>query len=78
MKVVIQDMQTGQYLAADDTWTSNVGAAKDFRFRPRAFDAVRLEHDRHSRVVYYFEDLDYAIGARNWKDHGWAHLCAAA
>ncbi len=78
MKVIIQDLDTQQFLAADETWTDNISAAKDFRFRPRAFDALRMEHARGLRVVYYFEDLDYSIGARNWKEHGWANLCAAA
>ena len=78
MKIVIQDIQSGQYLAADETWTGNIRAAKNFRFRPRAISALRLENDRGLRVVYYFEDLDYAIGARHWTDHGWAELCATA
>jgi len=78
MKVIIQDLETQKFLAADESWTENIAAAKDFHFRPRAFDAVRLEHAHEVRVMYYFEDLDYAIGARNWQDHGWADLCAAA
>jgi hypothetical protein len=78
MKVIIQDTDTGKYLAVNEAWTDNVSLARDFRNRPRSFEALRSERPRGVRVVYYFEDLDYSIGARNWKDHGWANLCAAA
>jgi hypothetical protein len=77
MKILIQDIATQKYLSHDGNWTANISAARDFQSRPRAFDALRLEHGRGLRVLYYFENLDYAIGARNWQEHGWADCCKA-
>jgi hypothetical protein len=77
MKIVVQDIETQKYLAPGGNWTENISAAKDFQSRPRAFDALRLEHGRGLRVLYYFENLDYSIGVRNWTDQGWADVCAA-
>ncbi len=78
MKIFVQDLQSQMYLLQNGGWTSNMHAARDFGSTPRAFEALRLEHGRGLRVVYYFENQNYAIGARNWEEHGWARFCNAA
>ncbi len=75
MKILIQDLESQLYLTHKGTWTANICAAKDFQSRPHAFDAIRLAHGSGLRVLYYFDELHYSIGARNRQENARARVC---
>lgn len=77
MKIIIENMEKQKYLANDGSWTANLSAARDFRNELRALEAVRHRREPGLRVMYYFEELHYQIGARSHADHGKARTGSA-
>ena len=61
MKVVIQNADTRQYLAAQDHWTAHAVDAKDFAFSLHARSAARSLNLKNFQVLFYFPELDYRI-----------------
>ena len=64
MKVLVQNVKSGQYLAQHGTWTDVVAHAKDFRSSCYAYAVLKMEKVPGVRVLFYFEELEYSINAR--------------
>jgi hypothetical protein len=65
MRIIVENTEQQKYLGNDGNWSANLSAARDFRSELRALDAVRQRHEPGLRVMYYFEELHYRIGARS-------------
>ena len=64
MKVLIQQIKSGQYLASNGGWSASACEARDFRYTSYAHSVMKKERARGLRVLFYFEDLDYSITVR--------------
>jgi hypothetical protein len=64
MKVLIQNVRTGLYLGRRETWTAWVSHARNFCSSCEAYAVMKAERMSGLRVVFYFEDMDYTISAR--------------
>jgi hypothetical protein len=63
MKVLIQNAKSGEYLTPSGTWSPLAGHGKDFRFSSCAQAIMRKEKLSGLRVLFYFEEFDYAVRA---------------
>jgi hypothetical protein len=64
MKVLIQNVATGEYLTHNGNWSLLPSHGKDFRFSSYARSVVRKEKSPNLRALFYFEDYDYCVNAR--------------
>jgi hypothetical protein len=63
MKILIQDVKNGRYLAEYGAWTATADDARDFRYSAYAHSLIRREKIHGLRVLFYFEELDYGMKA---------------
>jgi hypothetical protein len=64
MKVLIQNIRTGLYLARHNSWTAAATHAQDFGSNCYAYAVLKTERNPGLRVACYFEELDYMIHPR--------------
>ena len=79
MKVLIQDIKSGQYLAQHGTWVPTPDHAQDFRSTTYAGAVLDNERDCGKRVLFYFQEKGYCIKARlSHGDRVWRRMNEAA
>ncbi len=60
MKVIIQDVDTGEYLSADGSWVADIGGARNFVTLLRAYHFAREKTARNFQVLLHCPDDDYS------------------
>jgi hypothetical protein len=61
MKVLIQDDETGLYLAHQDRWTDDPRTARDLAFSVHAAAVGRAAGLKKFQVLFFFADINYQI-----------------
>jgi hypothetical protein len=61
MKVLIQDEETGLYLAHQERWTDDPTGARDFAFSIHAAAVARTIGLKKFQVFFFFPEIGYKI-----------------
>ncbi|HZV34380.1 MAG TPA: hypothetical protein VFB72_07355 [Verrucomicrobiae bacterium] len=64
MKVLIQNVVTGEYLTQNGTWSPLASHGRDFRGSSSARAVLRKDNASKLRALFYFEDFDYSINVK--------------
>ena len=62
MKVIVQNLHTKEYLAADGRWVADMADANDFLTLLRAYHFARIHTSRGFEVLLYCPEDDYSAG----------------